>query len=230
LRWTECSPPIPQRNKVIRSVARITLELLKIQNKEHTAISYIMTRINRKIARARDNRLPSATVDECLDQQSLITEYLLPSLDQAPCVLVHGDLTTENIIVDEEFNVKAIIDLGFAEMVPLQFSACFPNSLTYDFQSSNEPVEVEYGSGVDGQLVWRSKNTPMMRRDRTFYLQCVKELSRGDALLEVYYQVLAANNEIQRYWWLMAASKLKVHHAMVACNWLQSSPPTRVVV
>jgi hypothetical protein len=159
-------------------------------NIEHTAISYITTRINRKIARARDNKLPSATVDECLDQQSLITEYLLPSLDQAPCVLVHGDLTTENIIVDEEFNVKAyvllslldilshltqnwhrIIDLGFAEMIPLQFSACFPNFLTYDFQSSNEPVEVEYGSGVDGQLVWRSKNTPMMRRDRTFYLQ-----------------------------------------------------------
>lgn len=33
LRWTESCPALPQRNKVIRSVARIVLNLLKIQNK-----------------------------------------------------------------------------------------------------------------------------------------------------------------------------------------------------
>lgn len=33
LRWTESYPALPQRNKVIRSVAQIVLDLLKIQNK-----------------------------------------------------------------------------------------------------------------------------------------------------------------------------------------------------
>jgi hypothetical protein len=32
LRWTESCPALPQRNKVIRSVAHIVLNLLKIQN------------------------------------------------------------------------------------------------------------------------------------------------------------------------------------------------------
>ncbi|KFY67772.1 hypothetical protein V497_00236 [Pseudogymnoascus sp. VKM F-4516 (FW-969)] len=209
LRWTESFPALPQRNKVIRSLAQIVLNLLQVQNKEYTATTYTTTLINRKIKRAQDSKLPGATVSECLGQQSLISEYLVPDLDQAPCVLVHGDLTAENIIVDQDFNVKAIIDLGFAEILPLQFSACFPNFLTYEFESPHDPIEVEHGSGADGPLVWGSKNTEMMRRDRAFYLQCVKELSGGDPLLEAYYQLLAAEKEIRRYWWLVAATKLK---------------------
>lgn len=118
-----------------------------------------------------------------------------------------------------------IIDLGFAEIIPLQFSACFPNFLTHEFDSPHEPVEVEHGSGAGGPLVWGARNTEMMRRDRAFYLQCVMELSTGDPMLEAYYQLLAAKNEIRRHWWLVAATKLKVHRAMAACNWLRTSPP-----
>jgi hypothetical protein len=33
LRWTDSYPALPQRNKVIRSVAQIVLNLLQIQNK-----------------------------------------------------------------------------------------------------------------------------------------------------------------------------------------------------
>ncbi|KFZ04010.1 hypothetical protein V502_10481 [Pseudogymnoascus sp. VKM F-4520 (FW-2644)] len=149
LRWTESYPAVPQRDKVIRSVARIVLDLLQIQNKEYTATAYITALINRKIKRAQDSKLPAATLGECLDQQRLIAEYLVPDLDRAPCVLVHVDLTAENVIVDQDFNVKAIIDLGFAEIIPLQFSACFPNFLTHDFESLYDPVKVEHGSGVD---------------------------------------------------------------------------------
>jgi hypothetical protein len=82
-----------------------------IINIEYTATSYITTLINRKIKRAENNKLPGATISECLDQQSLIAEYLMPDLDDAPCVLVHGDLTAENVIVDEDFNVKAYVPL-----------------------------------------------------------------------------------------------------------------------
>ncbi|OBT94441.1 hypothetical protein VE01_07189 [Pseudogymnoascus verrucosus] len=190
LRWTESFPELPQRDKNIRPL-------------------HVTTLINRKIKRAENNKLPGAAVSECLDQQSLIAEYLIPDLDDPPCVLVHGDLTTENVIVDEDFNVKAIIDLGFAEIIPLQFSACFPNFLTHEFESLHEPFEAKHGSETDGPLVWRSKNTEVMRRDREFYLRCVEEFSRGDPMLEAYYELLAAEDEIKRYRWIMAATKLK---------------------
>jgi hypothetical protein len=119
-----------------------------------------------------------------------------------------------------------IIDLGFAEIIPLQFSASFPTFLTHKFESPHEPVEAEHGSGADGPLVWGSKNTEMMRQDRAFYLQCVEELASGDPILEAYYQLLAAKNEIRRYWWLVAATKLKVHRAMAACSWLRTLSPS----
>ncbi|EEQ31393.1 conserved hypothetical protein [Microsporum canis CBS 113480] len=154
LQWTETWPNVPQRDKVIQSVAHTVISLLKIQNKTFL------------------------------------------------------------------FTLYRIIDLGFAEMIPLQFAACFPNFLTHDFQSLHDQAEVEHGN-THGPLVWRPKNTPMMRRDRAFYLQCVKELSEGDPMLEEYYRLLADKDEIRRYWWLMAATKLKVHRAMAACNWLR---------
>lgn len=179
-------------------------------------------------------------MSECLDQQNLIAKYLVQQLDQAPCILVHGDLTVENIIVDEEFKVKAyvlpfphstLIHLTHNHAVSstsdaqkssqLQFSACFPNFLTHEFQSPHEPLEVEHGSGADGPLVWQTRDTAMMRRDRAVYVQYVKEISRRDEILEVYYQLLASRDEIKRFLWLMAATKLKVHRAMAACNWLQ---------
>ncbi|OBT82269.1 hypothetical protein VE02_08904 [Pseudogymnoascus sp. 03VT05] len=204
-------------------VSEIVLDLLQIQSKESTATSYITTLINREIKRAENNKLPGATVSECLEQQILLAEYLIPDLDDAPCILVHGDPTAENVIVDQDLNVKAIIDLGFAEIILLQFSTCFPNFLTHDFESEHEPVEAEYGSETDGPLVWRSRNI-MMRRDREFYLQCVEKLSCGGPMLEKYYRLLAAEDEIRRYWWVVAATKLKVHRAMAACNWLRTGP------
>ena len=41
-------------------------------------------------------------------------------LDGEPCVLQHLDLRSANIIVDREFNIKAIIDWEFSSTVPLQ--------------------------------------------------------------------------------------------------------------
>ncbi|KFY74438.1 hypothetical protein V499_05554 [Pseudogymnoascus sp. VKM F-103] len=196
LRWTESFPAVSQRDKVHRKYSHFIYH----------------NPINRKIKRAENNKLPGATISECLDQQSLIAEYLIPDLDNSPCVLVHGDLTAENVTVDEEFNVKAIINLGFAEIIPLQFSACFPDFLTYDFESEHEPVEVEYGGGSDGPL---------------FYLRCVEEFSRGDPMLEAYYKLLAAEDAIKRYWWFVAATKLKVHRAMAACSWLRTGPASK---
>lgn len=50
------------------------------------------------------------TVAECEDQKNLVAEYWIPGLDTAPHVLVHGDLSGNNIIVaDDTFAVKRCV-------------------------------------------------------------------------------------------------------------------------
>ncbi|KFY31682.1 hypothetical protein V493_00899 [Pseudogymnoascus sp. VKM F-4281 (FW-2241)] len=81
----------------------------------------------------------------------------------APCILIHGNMAAENVIVDEDFNVKAIvINLGFAEIIPLQFSTCFPNFSTHEFDSLHEPYRSrtrkftgDSERGASAQELWR---------------------------------------------------------------------------
>lgn len=108
----------------------------------------------------------------------------------------------------------SIIDLGWAEFVPLQFAAVYPRFLTH------EPVK---GEGYD----WTARNTEQMEQDRAFYLECVKERAfgeEGNSMLMNYYRVLAREDEIARYWWLTAASRIDIHRAMAECDW---SPPVK---
>lgn len=61
-----------------------------------------------------------------------------------------------------------------------------------------------------------------MEQDRAFYLECVKERAFGeeeDGMLMNYYQVLAREEEMARYWWLTAASSIDIHWAMAECDW-----------
>ncbi|KAB5570378.1 hypothetical protein GE09DRAFT_1171077 [Coniochaeta sp. 2T2.1] len=173
-----------------------------------TALNWITSKINRKIVRAKANTLPGGTVAECEDQKNLVAEYWIPELDTAPHVLVHGDLSGNNIIVadDDTFAVKSIIDLGWAELVPLQFAAVYPRFLTH------EPD--------DGAVKFASRDTEQMREDRTFYLQCIQgRATREGGIALDYYRVLEREDEPSRYWWFTAASRIGIHKAMVSCGW-----------
>ncbi|KAL9024041.1 MAG: hypothetical protein Q9196_006805 [Gyalolechia fulgens] len=227
LQWTDQSPADEgDRNKVISSIAQATIDLLsvrsigKFQIDAHhsgcyadpaqacSAREYITTKIDRKLLRAEKGELRGGTVAECLEQKRLIQDYWLPQLDDAFHVLVHGDLSANNVIVDEHFNVKCVIDLGWADFVPLQFAAVYPRFLTH------EP-------SWNGRMVkWPKESSPMMRRDREFYLQCVHQRAVAEGgMVEDYYRVLSREDEIQRYWWIAAASQIDIHIAMASCNW-----------
>ncbi|KAL8905760.1 MAG: hypothetical protein Q9207_002429 [Kuettlingeria erythrocarpa] len=89
-------------------------------------------KIHRKLFRAEKGELGGGTVAECLEQKRLIQDYWLPQLDDAFHVLVHGDLSANNVIFDEHLDVKCVIDLGWADFVPLPFTAVYPRFLTYE--------------------------------------------------------------------------------------------------
>lgn len=70
-----------------------------------------------------------------------------------------------------------------------------------------------------------------MLQDRLFYLQCIGERAvkdGADSLTMDYYNVLARDDEMARYWWITAASRMDIHRAMVRCGWepqLPNTPP-----
>jgi aminoglycoside phosphotransferase (APT) family kinase protein len=92
---------------MLRTVAHASLDLLRInQNATVTARDWITAKIRRKIIRAQNGTLPGGTVAECEHQLELVENYWVPELDNRPHVLVHGDLSGNNIIVDQDQSVR----------------------------------------------------------------------------------------------------------------------------
>ncbi|KAJ8068033.1 hypothetical protein OCU04_003610 [Sclerotinia nivalis] len=136
-----------------------------------SAKTYITNRIDRKIERALRHDYPGGDVESCRRQLALLEEFWDSALDMAPHVLIHGDLSDSNIIVDGDANVKKIIDLGWSDMVPLQFAAVYPRFLAY---------QPHVFSNNEAAVGWPIKNTSIMMRDRAFYLDCIRQCACSD--------------------------------------------------
>ncbi|GAB1194032.1 hypothetical protein APSETT444_003269 [Aspergillus pseudonomiae] len=59
----------------------------------------------------------------------MIPRYVDAQHENCPWVFVHVDLHNDNIIIDEEYNIKGIIDWDCNFAVPLQKAATFPKLL-----------------------------------------------------------------------------------------------------
>ncbi|KAE8306820.1 hypothetical protein BDV41DRAFT_582972 [Aspergillus transmontanensis] len=70
-----------------------------------------------------------STAINYLIQRSMIPQYVVPEHEHSPWVFVHVDLHNDNIIIDEEYNIKGIIDWDCNFAVPLQKAATFPKLL-----------------------------------------------------------------------------------------------------
>lgn len=121
--WNDGFPQRDHRKKVLQDVANASLDLLKVSNGGLSLIlstpnlleliklgmsawDWITSRIGRKISRATKKTIPGATLAECEMQRSMISEFWTPELDHAPHVLVHGDVSVNNIIVEENFDLQ----------------------------------------------------------------------------------------------------------------------------
>lgn len=106
LKWSADHPPAEhERQRVLSAIANATLDLLQINAAGPPALTWVRAKIRRKIDRARKGNLPGATVAECERQMELSEQYWVQELDAAPHVLVHGDLSSNSIIVDDAHSV-----------------------------------------------------------------------------------------------------------------------------
>lgn len=186
---------------------------------------YVTRAIDRKIGRVLKGQLRTAKLEDCLRQRSLIRKYLIPELDSSPWVMVHGDLSGTNIIIDTKHDISGLVE-------KLSSVATDPSHQTLEltlgtsqellilalpniFHCNSQP------SSQDSSLVWRSKNTETKRRDRQLFLETIKNLchTHGE-ICESFYRVLSSKDEIRRYWWFTAVSNQKLHQVMVKVNWL----------
>jgi hypothetical protein len=96
------------------------------------------------------------------------------------------------------------VDWGTATMVPLQFSAVYPRFLT------NEPRLV--GDMFDWSQCAYSQT---QKDDRSFYLQCIIDMApaKGE-YARVYSEILARDDQEERYWWLSAVNRLDIMRAL----------------
>lgn len=89
-------------------------------------------------------------------------------------------------------------------MIPLQFAAVYPRFLT------NEPQE--RGDTFD----WSECSyTKVQKEDRTFYLQCIRDMAaeRGE-YARMYAQILGREDQEERHWWLSAVNRQDMMRAL----------------
>ncbi|ATY58608.1 kinase-like domain [Cordyceps militaris] len=211
LTWSDATPAPHVRRHVIRTIAEVTLDLLQIQRPGISALDWITGKITRsRVNRAAEGKLQGLSLSDAERLKSQIPDFHLPCFDQEPRVLVHGDLKASNIIMNgdklaRQVLASNVIDLGFAQLVPLQFATFYPAFLT------NEPRRT--GDTFD----WSSCSySERQMEDRKFFLQCIKDLApiKGREA-DVYFEILARDDQETRHWWLSAVSRLDM---MVALN------------
>jgi hypothetical protein len=136
-KWSDSIPSDRDtRNKFLRQVADITLELADCTGEwrkaavtsprfSHapslpvwytgptTASTHLTDSIDRKIVRVSNGQLPGIQLRDCFIQRALVPEVVHFPLEKSPTLISHEDLIPENIIIDNEYNIKGYIT-GFS--------------------------------------------------------------------------------------------------------------------
>ncbi|KAI2091697.1 hypothetical protein LOZ36_000785 [Ophidiomyces ophidiicola] len=106
LSWSDEFPTRPIRNKILDQVAKLHISLIEC-TKEATGspLKHFTRIIKNKICRVREGLLPEITEQDCSDQMNILSNVLLPELDEAPFAIDHGDISPRNILIDGQHNV-----------------------------------------------------------------------------------------------------------------------------
>ncbi|KAI1326444.1 hypothetical protein F5Y16DRAFT_374810 [Xylariaceae sp. FL0255] len=84
----------------MRVVAQVTLDLLKMQESRGSALSWVKSKISRiRTQRAMTGDLPGLSVKNCVELSNLVSRFHFPACDDAPHVLMYGNISPSNIIM-----------------------------------------------------------------------------------------------------------------------------------
>ncbi|KAI9861204.1 MAG: hypothetical protein M1813_005377 [Trichoglossum hirsutum] len=204
------------RNKFLRQVADITLELADCTGewRPTTASTHLTDSIDRKIVRVSNGQLPGIQLRDCFIQRALVPEVVHFPLEKSPTLISHEDLIPENIIVDNEYNIKGIIDWGFATFLPLQFAVYFPRILAIEASQMDAPQPPD----VAAFSLTFLQPSAVLEADRRYYTSYLS--SRKSSLSRSISSVLSTPDVDWRHLVFEAASSKGLHKWMAQRDWL----------
>lgn len=72
---------------------------------EGSTLDFLIDAVDRKIVRVIRKQVPEISLEDCLNLRALLPEVVHDSLDYAPFLISHGDLSSNNILVDRNYNI-----------------------------------------------------------------------------------------------------------------------------
>ena len=79
---------------------------LRFTGPGETASTFLLDAVDRKLRRIRKGQLRGVSVHDCLVQHELVHRIVHDVPEASSFVISHEDLAAQNIIVDDEFNIK----------------------------------------------------------------------------------------------------------------------------
>ncbi|KAL6794110.1 hypothetical protein J3E68DRAFT_450769 [Trichoderma sp. SZMC 28012] len=181
LSWDDNFPPQPLRGST-------------------SAATFFQRRMKNRSTQVREGRIPGLSEEDCINQQDLVCQVLGQDQDDTAFAVEHGDIEPNNIIVDEDYNIKCVIDWGFATFVPISKAAGLPRFL--------------WSSDIDSAGVAPSQS---LLKDMPAYITCFSSQTLPMALSMLHFQ--STEDVYLRTLCLESTSSKQVHVSMARAGW-----------
>jgi len=149
-----------------------------------TASNFLTEIVDRKIVRVGNGQIAKLQLRDCFVLRVLARSIVYPALETSPYLISHEDLAPQNIIVDSDYNIKGIIDWGFARFLPLQFAVSFPRFLAI------EPPQTDVTQSLDIISSISLQPSPVLQTDRQCFILYLS--SKTTSLIQSISVVLSA--------------------------------------
>ncbi|KAK3996891.1 hypothetical protein QBC44DRAFT_365078 [Cladorrhinum sp. PSN332] len=186
-----------------------------------TATAYLTDLIDRKTLRVIHGNI-ELELHSCLLERALVSRAVQDALGGSLFALSYEDLAPQNIIVDNENNIKGIIDWGLTRRLSVQLAVRFPRFLAIEPQDLKElpPQEVDKFSLAFLQL------SPSLQEDRLRFISHISRKAEepGDnTSLVIRHLIVSVLSDAQVDWrdlFFQAACSKGLHSWMAKRAWL----------
>ncbi|KAK2765227.1 hypothetical protein FQN54_008926 [Arachnomyces sp. PD_36] len=160
--WSLSDPPVEARHHVLNQIADLMLEMLGSSaagkgirfygapagTPENTPVSttiWLTESIDRPIRRNLRQKKTPMVIDNLI-QRSMVSQYVMPEHENSYWAAIHPDLHSDNIVVDDEWNIIGLIDWNLMFAQPLQKGAVFPKLIEHipGAAPPDLPAELQY--------------------------------------------------------------------------------------